>query len=273
MDSRVVIAARSPWWGHSPSRSVARKVSVTEAADEGVIVDEQRSEELWRAIAEQSGLPGEASWAQGICRTFVGILSGIDAAAMTLRASPRAQDMLGASSEWAGRLDEQQYTLGEGPGVKAFVEGTPALVNDLSHDEGRWPGFADTAQEIGAAAVFAFPLRIGGIRLGTVTLYRRRPGRLPAAELADAVLLADLITFALLEQAEFSNRAGETWIRTVGSYQDVNIATGVLSAKLGVSLDDAFLRLRAHAFQRGRPILELAREILGQRIDVSEFSD
>lgn len=236
-------------------------------------MDEQRRELLWRAIAEQAGSPGQHTWAEAVCRTCVDYLTGIDAAAMTLRASPRAQDMLGASSEWAGRLDEQQYTLGEGPGVKAFVDGAPTLVSDLSREEERWPGFADTAQEIGAAAVFSFPLRIGGIRLGTVTYYRRRAGALPASELADAALLADLITFALLEQAEFSKNAGEEWIRTVGSYQDVNIATGVLSAKLGVSLDEAFLRLRAHSFQQGRPILELAREILGERIDVREFND
>ncbi|WP_245819575.1 GAF and ANTAR domain-containing protein [Rhodococcoides yunnanense] len=236
-------------------------------------MNEQRREFLWRAIAEQAGSPGQASWAEAVCRTCVDNLDGIDAAAMTLRVSPRAQDMLGSSSEWAGRLDEQQYTLGEGPGVQAFRDGIPTLVSDLRHAEERWPGFADAAQEIGAAAVFAFPLRVGGIKLGTVTLYRRRPGALAASTLTDAALLADLIMFALLEQAEFSKNAGEEWIRTVGSYQDVNIATGVLSAKLGVSLDDAFVRLRAHAFQQGRPILDLAREVLAQRIDVGEFND
>ncbi|SNT42372.1 GAF and ANTAR domain-containing protein [Rhodococcoides kyotonense] len=236
-------------------------------------MQEQRRDLLWRAITEQTGSPGQAIWAESVCHTCVEQLAGVDAAAMTLRASPRAQDMLGASSEWAGHLEQQQYTLGEGPGVRAFTDGSPALVSDLSHDEGRWPGFADAAQSIGAAAVFAFPLRIGGIRLGTLTLYRRQPGALSPSALADAALLVDLITFALLEQAEFSKNAGEEWIRTVGSYQDVNIATGVLSAKLAISLDDALLRLRAHAFQQGRPILELAREILGQRIDVGEFNE
>ena len=238
-----------------------------------VVVEERRRQSLWHAIADEAGTPGQHGWAQQVCRLCVSELAGVDAAALTLRATGRAQDLLGASDEWAGRLDEQQYTLGEGPGVQAFEDGSPILVDDLSRHEERWPGFADTAHAVGAAAVFAFALRIGAIQLGTMTFYRRRAGGLAARAVADATVLVDLITLALVEQAEHAERAGVDWIRDTGSYQDVNVATGILAARLAISLDEAFLRLRAHAFRLGRPILDLAGDILADRIDVDELNE
>jgi len=236
-------------------------------------VDDRRRQSLWRAVADDLGTPGQHDWAQQVCQLCVDEVDGIDGAALTLRATARAQDLLGASDDWAGLLDQQQYTLGEGPGVQAFEDTTAVLVDDLSCEEERWPGFADAAQAAGAGAVFAFPLRSGGIRVGTVTFYRRRPGPLTSGAAADATLLADLITLALLERAEHADRAGIDWIRNPGSYQDVNLATGMLAARLSIGLDDAFLRLRAHAFRQARPILDLARDVLTDRIDINELNE
>ncbi|MDF3312602.1 hypothetical protein P3H15_47535 [Rhodococcus sp. T2V] len=56
-----------------------------------------------------------------MCRKCVDLLAGIDAAAVTLRATVSAQNLLGASADWAGLLEDQLYTLGEGPGVQAFT--------------------------------------------------------------------------------------------------------------------------------------------------------
>ncbi|MEE2033400.1 GAF and ANTAR domain-containing protein [Rhodococcus sp. CC-R104] len=236
-------------------------------------MEDRRRVSLWRTIAETAGVPGEASWAREVCRMCVRYLAGIDAAALTLRATARAQDMLGASDNWAAQLDEYQYTLGEGPGARAFATGTAVLVPDLSANQVRWPGFTDAAQAIGTGAAFAFPLRIGGIRLGTLDLYRRRPGDIPVRVRADTALIADLITLALLKRAEQAEIRGESWIREAGSYQDVNIATGMLAARLHVSLDDAFLRLRAHAFAQNRPVPEVARDVIDQRIDAEELNE
>jgi hypothetical protein len=236
-------------------------------------VEDRRRESLWQTIAETAGVPGEADWARAVCRMCVRHLPGVDAAALTLRATARAQDLLGASDDWAAQLDEYQYTLGEGPGAQAFETGTAVLVGNLSENEVRWPGFADASQGIGAMAAFGFPLRIGGIKLGTLDLYCRRPGDLPVEVRADAALIADLVTLAILKRAEQAEIKGESWIREIGSYQDVNIATGMLAVRLQLSLDDAFLRLRAHAFMQGRPVPEVARDVIDQRIDAEELNE
>lgn len=189
---------------------------------------------------------------------------------MTLRATASAQDMLGASAEWAGLLEDQQYTLGEGPGMQAAAQGTPVLVDDLPAADSRWPIFAEAAQSAGAAAMFAFPLQLGAIALGTLDLYRRTPGALPAGTVAEAATLADLIALALLARADRAEATGQDWLRQAGSYHDVHIATGILAARHSISLADAFVRLRAHAFGRGASVLDSARDVIARRLDVTE---
>ncbi|WP_378741868.1 ANTAR domain-containing protein [Nocardia brasiliensis] len=234
---------------------------------------DRRRESLWREIAAVTGTPGQEAWAAAICRTCVRLIPGIDAAALTLRATQRAQDMLGVSDDWAAELDGQQYTLGEGPGVEAFDTGIPELVADLGAQEARWPGFCDAALAAGAGAAFAFPLQLGGIRLGTLDLYRRRVGGLPAGCVADAAVLADLITLALLHEMGDAETSGHDWLRSAGSYHDVNVATGMLAGMLRISLDDAFMRLRGRAFMANRPLLEVARDVLDKKLDADELNE
>jgi GAF domain-containing protein len=230
-------------------------------------VDGQRRDRLERMIAERTT---GSEWPLALCAVCVQVLPGVDAAALVLRGDARAQEMVSASDAWAASIEELQYTLGEGPAVEAFRGGGPVLVRDVSTEEGRWPGFADAAAEQGLAAMFAFPLQIGGIRLGTLNLYRRRPGGLSAEAVTDAALLADLATLALLENELADD---EDKLRMEVSYQDVHMATGVLAAKLRISLEDAFARLRAHAFAERRSVLEVSRDVLDQRISLDRLAD
>jgi hypothetical protein len=238
-------------------------------------VDGQSRELLWRAIAAAAELPGRReSWAQAVCVACVGTLEHVDAAILALRHGARSEEVLGASDEWAVKLAELQYTVGDGPGVEAFRTGSPVLVPDMSVEQVRWPGFADAALAVGAAAVFAFPLRYGAIKFGTVELVRRRPGGLPSAERRDAALAAELTTAALLRHTREAERAGHDFAPPlVASYQDVNIATGMLAAQLQITLDDAFARLRAHAFGQGRSVLDVARDVLERRISLDELAE
>jgi hypothetical protein len=234
-------------------------------------LDGQRRDRLTRAVDEfTSAASGRAALAQALCSACLHVLPGVDGAALTLRASARAEEMVGASDEWAAKLEEIQYTLGEGPGVTAFADATPVLVADLSSDGVRWPGFQAAAVAEGLAAVFAFPLQVGGIRLGTLGLYRRRSGGLTTAVAADAAMVANLATYALLEQSEL---ADDDQLRMTLSYQDVNMATGMLAAQLRISLEDAFARLRAHAFSSGRSVLDVARDLLARRIPLDRLAD
>lgn len=239
----------------------------------GEVIDGQRRERLWRAIGAQRTAPGEPDWARAVCAVCVSVVD-VDAAALTLRGQSRtAQELLGASDEWAAELEQVQYTLGEGPAVSAFAEGEAVLVADLCEEKQRWPAFAEAAQGLRAASAFCFPLRVGAIHLGTLDLYRHRAGTLSAPRLTDAVILADLATMTLIEHTDRAEQCVAEWTRPAVSYQEVNMATGMLAAQLGISVEDAFARLRARAFAEGRSPVEVAKDVLERRISPDRLID
>jgi hypothetical protein len=46
----------------------------------------------------------------------------------------------------------------------------------------------------------------------------------------------------------------------------VHQATGMISVQLGVSLAEALLRLRAHAYGQDRPVADVAADVVGRRM-------
>ena len=167
-------------------------------------------------------------------------------------------------------LEGLQFTLGQGPGLDA-VAGAPVLVADLEAAAARWPVFVPAAAELGVCALFALPLRIGAISVGVLSAYRAIPGPLADGALADAFALAEAVTLLLLHQrSSGTERAGSLgeWPRAgVGTYRaEVHQATGMISVQLGVSLAEALVRLRAHAYADGRAIAEVASDVVARRL-------
>ncbi|MFE7117320.1 ANTAR domain-containing protein [Streptomyces sp. NPDC057654] len=168
------------------------------------------------------------------------------------------------SDDVSARLEDVQFTLGQGPGMAADFRQVPAQVADLGTDE-RWPQFAAEAQALGVRAVFVWPVRTGAAWFGALTGYRTDPGPLTARQAADGLRVADALTGRLLAWrpgAEVSDD-GPGMAGAVDLHRaEVHQATGVLSCRLGVSLEEALARLRARAFASGSPLTETAREVL-----------
>lgn len=183
-----------------------------------------------------------------------------------------------ASDEMATRLDELQFSLGEGPSVTAFSQAHPVLVDDLDGrgSVARWPMFADAAVGAGARAVFALPLCIGAIGLGVLAMYRVYPGTLLPDELSSALRLADISAYALLdlvtkdalpELITADGKGGMPLDRPVEFHRAVvHQASGVLVVQLDVSIEEALARLRAYAFAEGLPIGDVAEAIVARSL-------
>jgi hypothetical protein len=174
------------------------------------------------------------------------------------------------------QLEELQFSLGEGPCVDASRTGRPVLQPDLARTgQARWPAFAAGAEAAGLVAVFAFPLRVGGIRLGVLDLYRTTAGVLSTEELADARSFTDAATTLLLHLQ--ARAAG--WdvpadsLLLLDDRAEVHQATGVVSVQAGVSLQEALLLLRARAYAEQQPIGELALDVLNGKADFSDDLD
>ncbi len=178
-----------------------------------------------------------------------------------------------ATDTTARQLEELQFSLGEGPCVDASRTGRPVLQPDLARTgPERWPAFAAGAEVAGLVAVFAFPLRVGAIRLGVLDLYRTTVGVLTDRELAGALSFADAATTLLLHlQARAAGwDAPEVSLVVLDDRAEVHQATGVVSVQAAVRLHEALLLLRARAYAEQRPVGELARDVLS---GVADFHD
>lgn len=49
-------------------------------------------------------------------------------------------------------------------------------------------------------------------------------------------------------------------------WAEVHQATGMVSVQLGISMDEAFVRLRAHAFAEHRPLRDVARAVVAREL-------
>ncbi|WP_298806346.1 GAF domain-containing protein [uncultured Pseudokineococcus sp.] len=173
-----------------------------------------------------------------------------------------------AVSDGAARtLEDLQFTLGEGPCVASSSSGRPVLVADLAAaGPARWPAFTEGALAAGVRAVFALPLRVGGIRLGVLDLYRAEVGLLGPLELAEALAFADAATTVLLHLQSRAPEGGDplapSTVPVLDDRAEVHQATGMVSVQADVPLATALLLLRARAFATGRPVADLARDVL-----------
>jgi len=204
-----------------------------------------------------------------LCRTAVGEL-GVSGAAVNLM-SPVAgsEAVVGSSDALSTRVDGLQFSLGEGPCHEAFTTGGVVQVTDLASDP-RWPGYVSEAQECGVHAVFAFPLQVGAARLGVLDVYDDVPRVLSEADLAMALVFAEIATETLLQMSATGDlRLLEPGLRSsVGSRYQIFQAQGLVMVRHDISLVEALVRMRGLAFARRLELSDVARDILAGSLDV-----
>jgi hypothetical protein len=193
---------------------------------------------------------------------------GVDGVSVTAVSGALAREPLAASDELSALLEELQFTTGEGPSAEEFWLGAPVLIADLESSAARWPGFVPEAVAVGARAMFALPLQAGAIRVGVMSLYRALPGPLSAGDLADVLVFADFALQLLLDASSgISELPGYGLLNGLSDRRAVVYqATGMISVQLGVTLEEALARLRAHAFAGSTAIGEVASEVVARRL-------
>jgi hypothetical protein len=222
---------------------------------------------LWSAVLAQAN--GGTVSVRHVCAAIVA-LTRVDGAVAALATSATLRETVYADNDIATGLEELTLTLGEGPGVDAVGTGEPVLADDMAGPDARsrWPVFAPAAAAAGAQAVFALPLRIGAIRFGVLTLYRRSPGGLTQAQTSDGLALADVVCLLLLDRMDPAGDGAPDWaVRRDGvRHPEVHQATGMIIVQLGVTAEIAFTRLRAYAFAHNRALRDVARDVVARRL-------
>lgn len=161
-------------------------------------------------------------------------------------------------------IEQVQEVHQAGPCVDAFQADDAVLIADISAHGDRWPDLVRTATETGIVAIGAIPLRLDGLHLGTLDLYDIRPHDWTEEEAEVARLLAALATGYIANSSRL-DRARETTAQlqqALDSRVIIEQAKGLLAGERGISVDDAFQVLRAHARNRGASLRDVANAVV-----------
>lgn len=223
----------------------------------------------WERIlaAFEGQRPVEPLW---VCQVSARTLS-VSGAAIAEMSDVNRRETVCATDEVAEQLEDLQFGLGEGPCMQAVGTGSPVLVSDIREaTSSRWPVFAEAASRTPARAMYCFPLQIGAISVGVFDLYRDRPGPLTPAELAGALLFADVALWTLLDlraRPDLEATMSEHPLAELGLHRaEIHQATGMVMVQLGASAETALARLRAYAYAQSRSLEDIARQVVSRQL-------
>jgi hypothetical protein len=215
--------------------------------------------------------------------------TNVDGVALAvLTRSARVRELVYASDPIAKQLDELQYTIGEGPCFDAYLDDDPKFYPELT-DAGqtsRWPTFASEATQLGAQALFAFPVPDGVRPMGVLELYRRTAGGLADLEYSSARTCATAIAHQLgsnwrdhVSRFDTPQDAIDATAMASSSSQEpaepftrtqIHVAGGMVAVQLGVRAEEGVDRLRALAYACGRSVYAVAADVIARRMTLRD---
>ncbi len=182
--------------------------------------------------------------------------------------------VIAASSDQAQLLELFQLQNDEGPCLDCYRSGLPVVHPDLA-TANPWPRFGIAALEAGLPSVHAFPMRLRDRIVGTLNLFMADARPMSAADIAVAQALAHAASIAVLQ-----DHASRDARSTVGQFQHalnsrvaIEQAKGVLSERAGITMDEAFSRLRAYARTHNLKLSSLAVCLVERTLAEAEMSE
>ena len=169
-----------------------------------------------------------------------------------------------AASDGPGRvLEALESELGEGPCTESFVLGHPISVTDLA-TESRWPEMAKAIRQHPVHAVLGVPVRLGGVSVGTLDVYKDHPADWDESERAALTRFSNIVAMLLgsaLSAHEANELAGQ--LQYALDYRVViERGVGYLMARDGIDAVTAFNRLRRAARSTQSKIGDVATQLL-----------
>ena len=223
-------------------------------------------ERLERILALLAVYPDATQNAARLCDVAADV-TRMSGAGFMLMSGDVPRGSLCSSNAVSALIEDLQFTLGEGPCVDAYNHERPVLEPDLADPETpRWLAFSPAAVQAGVRAIFGFPIQVGVVKVGSLNLYRDRPGALTDDQHADSLVMADVAGRTVVAmQSEAASGAVAAELEAGADFRlVVHQASGMVSAQLGVSVGEALIRMRAYAFRNNRLLNDIANEVVAR---------
>lgn len=196
-------------------------------------------------------------------------LLDVDAAGLMLADQRGHLQLVASTMERARLLELFELQADEGPCLECFTSGRSITNVDPTEALERWPRFAQAAVAVGFGGTHAVPMRLRKQVIGALNLFTDRRGRLDDDSIAVGQAMADVATIALLHERSLAEQTvlSEQLQTALNSRILIEQAKGMLAARTGVSVGEAFTRMRKHARESGRPLTAVAMAVVDGTID------
>jgi transcriptional regulator with GAF, ATPase, and Fis domain len=201
-------------------------------------------------------------------------LTGVTAVGLLLADHHGQLQFMAASDEQTKLLELFQVQHHEGPCLEAYLSRAPVLNADLRTAGRHWPQFAPRATQLGFRSVHAIPLRLRTNVIGALNLFGADAGGLGPDEVKVVQALADVATIGLLQERAIHR--GEVLTEqlqgALNSRVIIEQAKGALARTHGITVDEAYERMRRYARSHNRKLKDLAQAVLSDPSSVPDLA-
>lgn len=168
--------------------------------------------------------------------------------------------MVVASDTTARAVHDVEVLLGEGPSLASQRDG-PVLAggDDMRR---RWPPLAAATERLGVLAVAAVPLQVEDLTVGSLTAIATSPAGRIEVSLGELGAIGHAVLDELLFEVAAPGPDGTELLDQLDPKDELHQAVGVVMARCGCSIADAFALLRARAFSTETDLGSLAKTII-----------
>ena len=167
-------------------------------------------------------------------------------------------------------LERSQQEHQEGPCRDAYETGEVVRVTDVRQESARWPDYSATATRLGVAGVAGIPMRDGDEVIGALNIYSREPREWSDADIAVAVVLADVATSYVLNAAKLHDQEqlSEQLQQALESRIVIEQAKGITAQRKSVTVEHAYQLMRGHARNNHASLRTVAEAIVDVGLQV-----
>jgi GAF domain-containing protein len=188
----------------------------------------------------------------------------VTAAGLMLVAPAGDLRVVAYSSEAVRAVELLELQSEEGPSLDAFRTGAAVVNHDLESGNGRWPRFAAKAIECELRSVHALPMRLRGVTIGALSLFRAHEGAMEESDVIAAQALADVATVAIIHHraATEAQLVNEHFNHALNSRAVIEQAKDLVAERTGLDKEQAFARLRHHARNHNQRLVDVAHAVI-----------
>jgi transcriptional regulator with GAF, ATPase, and Fis domain len=192
------------------------------------------------------------------------LVSGADAVGIMLTDHRGELRFMAASNDAGRNLEMLQLQLGEGPCLDCVRTREPVVNTDLALAADSWPRFAPSAIAAGFRSVHAFPMRLRDQAIGALNLFGIRQIEFEPGEARIVQSLADVATIGILQERSIARAEAltEQLQGALNSRIVIEQAKGALARQEGITVDEAFERLRKRARSSRQRLVDIAAIVL-----------